>query len=76
MSEIHPSDEEALQTIDAAVFTGDPEIIRERLSYFMARWTKVLAGSNAGCDSCGLFDREEGFKNCTYCLDEADSENE
>jgi hypothetical protein len=42
---IHPSDEEALQTIDAAVFTGDPEIIRERLTYFMERWQKVLDAS-------------------------------
>lgn len=39
---IHPSDEEALQSIDAAVFTGDPEIIRERLTYFMERWQKAL----------------------------------
>lgn len=39
---IHPSDEEALQTIDAAVFTGDPEVIRERLTYFMERWQKAL----------------------------------
>ncbi|KKN88768.1 hypothetical protein LCGC14_0243750 [marine sediment metagenome] len=39
---IHPSDEEALQTIDAAVFSGDPEIIRERLTYFMERWQKAL----------------------------------
>lgn len=42
---IHPSDEEALQTIDAAVFTGDPEIIRERLTYFMERWQRALDAS-------------------------------
>lgn len=39
---IHPSDEEALQTIDAAVFTGDPDVIRERLTYFMERWQRAL----------------------------------
>jgi hypothetical protein len=42
MSDIHPSDEEALQTIDAAVFTGDPAIIRERLTYFLERWQRAF----------------------------------
>jgi hypothetical protein len=50
---IHPSDEEALQTIDAAVFTGDPDIIRERLTYFMERWHKALdkSGDESGDES-------------------------
>ena len=45
---IHPSDEEALQTIDAAVFTGDPDEIRERLTYFMERWQKALTDLDEG----------------------------
>lgn len=76
MNNIHPSDEEALQTIDAAVFTGDPEIIRERLSYFIGRWTKALAGSNAVCDDCGINDRAEGEVSCGDCLDEVQRRDE
>ncbi len=50
---IHPSDEEALQTIDAAVFSGDPDVIRERLTYFIERWQREL---NATADD----DSEDG----------------
>lgn len=51
---IHPTDEEALQTIDAAVFSGDPDIIRERLTYFMERWIKALAPEPEGHECpCG-----------------------
>jgi len=47
---IHPSDEEALQSIDAAVFTGDPENIRERLEYFMGRWQRALKESQENAE--------------------------
>lgn len=42
----HPSDEEAVQTIDAMVFTGDSlndEAICQRMEYFMARWQRAVA---------------------------------
>ena len=58
--DIHPSDEEALQTIDAAVFTGDPDIIRERLTHFIERWTKALSETAHDCEAsrvtCGNCD--------------------
>jgi len=40
---IHPSDEEAFQTIDAAMLSGCPdEEFLTRLEYFMARWTNEI----------------------------------
>ena len=42
---IHPHDEEAFQSIDASVFSGDAieyDDFRKRLAYFMGRWRKQL----------------------------------
>ena len=42
---IHPSDEEALQTIDAAMFSGCPdEEFLQRLEYFIKRWNERIPG--------------------------------
>ena len=45
MNDLHPSTEEALEEIDAAVFSGDPDIVRERLLYYIERWQKALEES-------------------------------
>lgn len=40
---IHPDNEEAFQTIDAAMFSGCPdEEFLQRLEYFMGRWTREI----------------------------------
>jgi hypothetical protein len=42
---MHPSDEEALQTIDAAFFSGDAMHDKEnlnRVKYFIERWQKEI----------------------------------
>ena len=42
---MHPDDEEALQGIDAAMFSGDAfedGYARDRLRYFMHRWVQEL----------------------------------
>ena len=60
MSDIHPSDEEALQSIDAAVFTGNLDVvIRERLTYFMARWQKALSEPMKPYQFCFATGRDE-----------------
>ena len=46
--------EEAYQTIDASIFTGDPmedEGGLKRLTYFLGRWQKELNGKLAACCS-------------------------
>ncbi len=42
---IHPHEEEAFQTLDAAVFSSDSleyDEYRERFRYFIERWQKAL----------------------------------
>lgn len=48
---MHPKDEEALQMIDAAIFTGDPSPEdTERIQYFCDRWSKrTEVPSFSGC---------------------------